>query len=125
MTLRDFISDTLVQISSGIQDAQKKTSPNLIPDNQCFNPRIVPYPINSSGPSPRDNLYNIDLEIAITVGHQTHSSGKIGIVVVPDIDLSFKNSKNTTNTFAGKIKFTIPMIYPSIPNPHPTPNKST
>jgi hypothetical protein len=123
MDVQDFISEALLQICNGIKDAQNKTSGRN--EEIFFQPLIVPTPVNSSGPSPRDNFYSIDFDLAVTIEKKSRISSEIGlsaggkILVVP-IDINIERAKSTDETTSSisRMKFSIPVIYPSVPKPH-------
>ena len=92
-------------------------------EGHIFNAIIVPAPINSNGPSPRDNLYMLDFDLAITIEKKSNTSNEAGISVIgiePNIKVNanFKENITETNAFISRMKFQIPVIYPSSPKPH-------
>ena len=125
MSLQTFISDALLQVCNGIKDAQVKMreTPILEEEEKFFRAQICPTPINSNTvPSPRDNLYLIEFEVIITIKRESTKSegGTIFVVGEPLVSLNYSNTKavEQTNAAVNRIKFSVPVIYPSDPKTH-------
>jgi len=112
MDLQEFISEALMQVCNGIKDAQDKTSKKEIEENvkDYFEAYIVPY-----NPIEKSALYKVDFDI--TIGLQKKTNKKLGISVISsDLGFGFAKNKDNINSVTSRMKFTIPVIYPSVPN---------
>lgn len=109
MDLKEFITETLVQITQGVQDAQEK-----IKDTGCL--------INPEGFHQGENLksgYNKEyrhvqkVKMSIAVKVIENSDTKAGLGVMSAIlNAGVLNKEGETNTVTNRIEFDIPISLP-------------
>ena len=113
MELKEYIAETLVQISAGIEAAQ----------NECrdcggfVNPA---YRVSSKGSTEShfgvlpsgQNIFLVDFDVAITVveEHGSDASGKLKVFGVIDIGSGVEQSNTSSAT--NKVSFKVPMALP-------------
>lgn len=114
MELKDFISNTLEQISLGIKDASEK----CIKNDLIVNPKIT---VGSNGdyyiPSNpehvkmqrRIQLIEMDIVLTVTESEECTIDGKIGILSI-GVGGNSQESKSTLNE--NRVKFSIPVCLP-------------
>ena len=113
MELKEFVKETLTNIITGIYDSQKFMEDNNYDGEIC--PKIssdwekTGY-VFSEGGKP---IQNIDFDVAVTISEKKDTKGKIGIIV-SSIGLGAEKNKEKSNGQNSRIKFSIPITYPSI-----------
>ena len=111
--LKDFISESLKQIVTGISDAQDfviEKGGNVSPKNIIFDGRNN---ASSGGFVNQPYLVNmIEYDIAIVVQDSTEGQGGAGIFV-GGISIGGRVKADQTTTNESRIKFSIPVIYPT------------
>ncbi len=113
MELKEFISETLLQISEGVKKAQELTEEI----GGVVNPAEV-YADNFVKASVKDKqrlVQIIDFEVGLTASNDKSNNKGIGVALgaLKGDAGSKKEEKQTTNT---KIKFQIPLVLPSVDN---------
>lgn len=104
MELREFISQTLVQIQQGVQDAiSQRTGPEA---NGVINPVFSQYSEDIGA----SHVQKVEFDVAVTVTDKDNG-GKAGIKVF-SVELNGERSKGYEHTIASRVKFTIPVIPP-------------
>lgn len=104
MELKDFISQTLVEIQGGVQDAINTTIANKTMG--AINPVW-----GTSDDIHRRDLQTVDFDIAVTVSDKTTGEANAGIkVAVFKIGGEASGSTKTSNV--SRIQFSIPIIPP-------------
>ena len=119
MNLQNFITESLLQVIKGIKDAQNKINITDIPedDKKYFTSYIAPTPLNVDKKI-YENHDKIEFDVAITVSKDSTKTGKFHITVAGvEIDGRSQTSANSHSSVS-RIKFSIPVIYPSMPKPH-------
>lgn len=118
MKLEDFISESLVQICNGVKSAQDIIikSPIDKQNEKYFIPYINPMPNGGL----KNDIHEIQFDIAFTISSSkaTASESKIKAdiyVIGASIDLNGQKATNQLNSSVNKMKFSIPIIYPSMP----------
>lgn len=102
MELKDFISEAMSQIISGVKEAQAKL------DNKSGMPRF--YHIGHTGNELYDKVGEVDFEIL--VGVETNAKDSAGLKLnVLAINVGGKTESESTHSKANKIKFSIPICY--------------
>lgn len=111
MDLKDFITETLVQIASGIEDAQVKLKEQ---DSQAI--------INTNMTQTGDgNLVTggrrvpveiVEFDVAILANEGTETNAGIGLTVASLLNLKAGGQSNQSQGSESRIKFKIPMSYP-------------
>jgi hypothetical protein len=109
MDLKEFISETLVQITQGVQDAQEK-----IKDTGCLiNPNGLHKGDNVKGGF--DGVYRSiqKVKMSVAVNVVENSETKAGLGVVSSIIKAGISSKDgESNTVSNRIEFDIPISLP-------------
>lgn len=114
MDLKEFLSETLVQMVEGIEDAQRRTvdkkdvrvNPTIaLPSSELVKHAIV----NSSG---RHAAQVVQFDIAITATEGTGTKGGVG-VVAGVFNLGSSGQSHAENATVSRIKFTIPVVLPT------------
>ena len=107
MELKEFISETLLNISEGVRDAQKsergkgsKFAPFSFQVNQGDGFQDVPVPHTN-------RLHNVEFDLAVTVNDSATAGGKISVLGI--LGAGVEARKDASQTTATRIKFTIPM----------------
>jgi hypothetical protein len=121
MDLKNYITESLLQLMDGIKDAQDKISTAPIPENdkKYFGAYIAPTPLNLNK-NTHDNFEKIEFDIALTVSKDSTATGKLKISVM-QIDFEGRSqSVEEKNSSVSRMKFSIPVIYPSMPKQHGT-----
>ncbi len=118
MELHDFITQALVQISKGIENADTE----LNDSTAIVNPRSLV--INHSGKADyyahfandgqeRDRVVEkIIFDVAVTVTQGTETKGGIGISI-GSVGIGAQGKSDAENKSQNRIKFTIPMAFPN------------
>lgn len=115
MKLEDFISESIIQIISGVKKAQDYASQN----QALINP-ITLQQAKSSGDSYYDSrtlrpAQVIDFDISVTTKEDGKVSGKAG-VFVSVLKLGVEGTEGTENQISNKIKFSVPILLPTQKN---------
>lgn len=114
MDLKEFVSETLVSIVTGIKDAQEKTR-NL---GASVNPgglmRKSEAVCNNSTWDNRNNNFSqpVTFDIAITAEDSAKGGAKVKVlsgILGGDIG----GEKGSKNVLASRIQFTVPVLFPS------------
>lgn len=116
MELKEFISETIQQISQGIIDAKTKCSELDV----IVNPNItvgskgsyyIPAERNIANISMQRRVQRLDMDIAVTVteASETSGGGKIGISI---FGATINSSGKSENTNISRIRFSIPVCFP-------------
>jgi 1-aminocyclopropane-1-carboxylate deaminase/D-cysteine desulfhydrase-like pyridoxal-dependent ACC family enzyme len=118
MNLQQFITETLVQISKGIEGADKQ----LADSSAIVNPRHVaaePKLDSAYGflieehevRNHRAIVQKIDFDVALHASTSTEAAGKVGLLVA-GIGIGTKASSEHGDKSESRIKFSIPMVLP-------------
>ena len=112
MELKQFISETLTQILSGIADAQSTAKSHGGQVNPALLP-IHPGPIEGSIRDGAGTVAQIiSFDVAVTVSEGTATKGGIG-VVTGLISLGSAGSSQDSSTTVSRIKFNVPLVLPT------------
>ncbi len=110
MDLNEFIKRTLIDIAKGIKESQEEG----LKLGAVINPQLS----TRDSVKIKDGYYTIqkiEFEIGLTVKEGLENKSGIG-VAIGHIDIGKNIKKEGNNTSVNNIKFTVPMILPSIPN---------
>ncbi len=104
MELKEFITQTLIQIQEGVQGAI-----SALPQG----PGVI-NPVFSENPNDIgvDNIQNVEFDVAVTVTDKMSGGGKAGIKVFA-IELGGDGSKSVEQSSVSHIKFTVPIVPPT------------
>lgn len=112
MDLKEFISETLVQIVSGVADAQEKAasvggkvSPNLRGGQTALGSHGFLFAEGGAAQV-------VQFDVALTVKEGTGTKGGIGIVAGV-VSLGSTGQSNTENSSVSRVKFGVPIVLPS------------
>lgn len=117
MNLQDFITQALVQISSGIKNADEQ----LLQAGAIVNPRHVVganqdkenlYGYIAERPEWRRHIHVVEFDVAVTAVEGKETKGGIGIVV-GSIGLGSQGRSEESSTSVSRIKFRIPIALPN------------
>lgn len=117
MELQQFISNTLVQIANGIQDAAHELAKSK---KAIVNPRNVAtsnmkdsdaYGILVNNKKFYKAVRKVDFDVAVTAGEGTEKKTGIGIQV-GSISLGAKGKSENQNSTVSRIKFSVPIVLP-------------
>lgn len=116
MELKDFIRESLVQISQGIEEANEvlKDSTAMVNPNNVY--------VNSGdrqnyGRLDEAQKYNrivevVEFDVAVTARDENEAGGRFGIKVGV-IELGANGKQTESNKAESRIKFKVPMVFPS------------
>jgi len=111
MELKQFITETLVQISEGIEEAQKvlkeRGSEARINTNMT---KTVDGHLVTGGR--RRAVEFVDFDVAILANEGTETKAGIGLTVASLLKLDAGGRSNQTQGQESRIKFKVPMSYP-------------
>ena len=122
MELKDFVKETLVQISQGIEEANIELNDS----------KAMVNPLNISGHTENAQTYartkapsesspnkrlvqpvSFDVAVVAEVGEKGEAGAKLSIA---SIGIGAKGSTESTNRSESRINFIIPMVYPGFEN---------
>lgn len=113
MELREFISETLIQITQGIEDAQE-----ALKGSDCaINPRDIKSDDYASAmlKNKRHVVQDVAFNIALT--NTSNSEDKAGIgVMLGALGIGGNKTATDSNASSTNISFTIPVAFPSVDN---------
>mgnify|MGYP001240455631 CR=1 FL=1 len=112
MDLRDFVSETIVEIITGVKDAQDKAQKL----GGAVNPKLTS---NSDYASQHGFLRSsggpaqiVQFDVALTIKEGTGTKGGIGIFAGA-INLGSSGQSSNENSSVSRVKFSVPIILPS------------
>ncbi|MDQ7016543.1 MAG: hypothetical protein Q9N68_09235 [Gammaproteobacteria bacterium] len=116
MELKDFIRESFVQISKGIEEANdelKDTSALINPDNVYVNAENR----QNYGRLSQNKEYNrvvevIEFDVAVTASDSAEAGGKFGIRV-GSIEIGANGKEEEKNKAESRIRFKVPMVFPT------------
>lgn len=115
MDLQQFISQTLVQIVSGVKDAQKETNDTgakINPSIHSSEASMAKHGILSS--SMHEVAHIVEFDVALTVVEGTGTKGGIG-VFAGAVTLGSSGQSKAENTSVSRVKFSVPVSLPKLP----------
>ena len=115
MDLREFVSQTLIQIAGGVKDAQV-----LVEDYDAIvNPKLHTSHEQASkqGLLHSDDMFIpiVQFDVALTVVESTGTKGGIG-VFAGAIHLGSSGQSQAENTSVSRVRFSVPLALPNNPN---------
>ena len=113
MELKKFVSETLISIMHGVEDAQtqlkEQGSTSVINATKDLSPRGEVH--SSTNPKRRD-IENIELDVAVT-SSSIESKGNKGKLNIKVIQYDSNKGSSGSNSATSRIKFSIPIAYPA------------
>jgi len=107
MDLKEFITETIVQIQEGVQDAIERRS-SISDAGGAINPVFLTPETYAYGDKLRQM---VEFDVAITVSDRTTGEGKAGLKVW-SLEIGGGASKSAEQSTVSRIKFSIPVIPP-------------
>jgi hypothetical protein len=104
MDLREFLSETLVQIQMGVQDAITKHQ--ALPDSVGV---INPVWGADASAISSEHVQKVEFDVAVTVTDKTGGSGKGGLKIF-SLEMGAEASKSIEQSSVSRIKFSIPIV---------------
>ncbi len=107
MDLKDFVADVISQVTDGVIEAINRHDARRLPG------RINPvFPAEGGEYDWKSAVQNVDFDISVTVSDKKSGDAGGGVKVYV-VDFNAKGSKAHENTMTNRIKFTIPVSFPS------------
>lgn len=116
VSLSDFISESIHEISQGMKDAQ----------NACEEDDVIVNPVRNDGiisetagkrhkngdniPTERP-VQNVTFDVSVTISSESNKDGKVGLII-SILDAHLGGNVNNMNTAASRISFNIPVCFP-------------
>ncbi|KRA57395.1 hypothetical protein ASD89_06900 [Caulobacter sp. Root656] len=101
MELREFVTNTLVQILEGVGDAQEQLGKT--------GKRGIVNPTWGGGEKLYEHVQNVSFDVAVTVASKAEGGANAGIKVLA-IDIGAKGSIETQNSNVSRVAFSIPIL---------------
>ena len=120
MELKDFVRESLVQISTGISEASealKETNAHINPKNVYVNAENR----QNYGRLVHDKSYYpvvefVEFDVAVHISEGSETNGKIGISI-GSIGLGAGGKSQESNRSESRIKFKVPVTFPTSEKP--------
>ncbi|WP_297927965.1 hypothetical protein [Metallibacterium sp.] len=121
MELKSFITETLVQIACGIDDANAALSDSeaivnpryVIGHGEVEDGTVYGYLVEGSDrQSYRQAVHAVEFDVAVVAAEGKEAKGGIG-VMVGSIGLGAQGKRDASTSSNSRIKFTIPMLFPA------------
>jgi len=109
--LRDFISNTLVQIIEGVSNAQEYALSKDAEINPSEGFASNFEKLSRTLKSHR-LVHIVEFDVAVTVAESKQLSGGIGIVV-PELSIGYRGTIGNEKSAISRIRFSIPLILPT------------
>lgn len=104
-TLQEFVSETLVQITSGVAEARKQQEGvgvyTQIPDDHTRSLVTV------TGRA----AFMVEFDVAVTATDKSQAGGKAGISVVQVFNAGGERTQTTEHSSVSRVKFAVPIDY--------------
>lgn len=115
MELKEFISEALIQIVSGIEDAQGKIEGSNAEISPRYDNRqqTMMDKLKLIQSSKGNIIQNVDFDIAVSATEGTGTKAGVG-VLAGVFNLEAGGSSNQENQTASRIKFSVPVTLPTI-----------
>ena len=115
MELKDFVKQTLIEISQGVSEAQAEA------DNSLINPRIktpdnrvtgVLLAEDGAGRGVKGGriLDYVEFDVAVTIDKNTKTNGKIS-VLFGAVNLSSQGASENKDASTSRVKFKVPVSF--------------
>ena len=122
MDLKDFVKESLVQISKGIEEANEElsgTGAMINPLNITINTESSQAYGRTGSPANKGDsrvVENVDFDVAVVAeaGAQTNAGLKLSIA---SIGIGGDGQSNTKDKSESRIRFRIPVVFPGKNNP--------
>ncbi len=116
MELKEFVTESIKQIVDGVNDA----IPYAAENGSRINPKRQVFYTNNVGTrsDPKDgaSIEAIEFDVAITITEGTQTKAGIGILTGL-VGLGAQGQSEATNTSLTRLRFVVPLVLPTTPNP--------
>jgi hypothetical protein len=121
MNLKDFIQESITAIVLGIKEANDAVTDQ----NAVVNPKNArptkdgfagAYGFLENEGSIKQTVHSIDFDVAVFASEDKETKGGIGISVA-SVVLGSQGKSGSSGGSESRIRFNVPVIYPSAPNP--------
>lgn len=112
MNLKDFVEEALIEIVEGVKAAQEKTAST----GAIISPRLANFGKDKT--QIRDKYCSVQIvefEAVLAEEKGSEGTGKLGVILA-DWGISVKAKKEEKTSGQTSVKFTVPVILPSIDN---------
>jgi len=111
MNLKEFVAETLKQITQGVKEAQAEVAEGAVVNpkiwmaqrSEAANMKIL----ESNG---GQWIHLVDFDVAISVDKSTETKGGLGLFVGP-VALGSQGQSNSENSSVSRIKFQVPIAF--------------
>jgi hypothetical protein len=105
MRLQDFIRDSLLQISGGVQEARSK--------EEKIAPHIAANPPKDSAGLSADSsvIFLVDFDVAVTVSEKSADGLSGGISVASVFKVEGKGGTSSEQSSISRVRFSVPVIF--------------
>ncbi len=121
MDIKDFVKETLVEISMGVSEAQKAVNKlgGCVNPTDCHDPaRNIGIAVSKTadntyfGVSSQKNVFLISFDIAVSVTEETGTGAKAKLNVVNLLNLGISGESGNINSVVNRVSFKIPLALP-------------
>ncbi len=110
MELKEFISNTLIQIVDGVKEAKEKCE-----DGKNINPKISKIGLDLNKRSTKTDdfkiVQHVSFDVALTVEETEGNKEGVGVFVAA-VGLGKQNTETTQSSSVSRIKFEVPITLP-------------
>ena len=105
MTLQEFVRDSLLQISSGVDEAKKK--------NKNIGMEVLAVGKQEASCTTKDERagFLVDFDVAVTVSEKTGNEIGAGILVASLFNAGGKKLADSQQSSVSRIRFCVPIIF--------------
>lgn len=121
MELKEFVTETIKAIVSGVKEAQEEAKKQ----GALVNPKLTMRSNSGKSDIPvyffetYDHIYdaqNLEFDVAVTVSSKSTAKGGVGIIVSA-FGVGVQGEKQATNNQVSRIKFSVPIVLPVVATP--------
>lgn len=114
MELREFVRDALVQLVTGIRDAQAATvasGARIAPPTIALVKQLTSEVVLEE--ATRRPLHLVEFDIAITATHESGKAGKIGVLAAT-LGISAEGHAGQQSERVSRVRFSVPIAFPAV-----------
>ncbi len=113
INIEDFVSEVLQQLINGVKKAQQHAKDNGAHINSDRIKRVATTnDLRMSNQMLDVIVQEVEFDVAVSVSNQGNLKGGMGLVV-PVLGIGYQAEKETTNATVSRIKFKIPVAFPT------------
>jgi hypothetical protein len=114
--LKDFVKETLSQISAGVAEAMDEVREN----GGCVNPAAfakvkVPEPSHFGAYEKGKNIFLVDFDVAVTATKESGTNAGAKLTVANFLSLGARGESSQNNVTVNRIAFKVPLVLPVDP----------